>query len=139
MARPELSSKNERRMQTFQKREAATKGAGSKAYAAKMNRQFDKQLKKKRTEVGLSTTAGKGEAMPKTGSTQRRRAAQAKAQKLITDDLRTANRYEDGENSINSDMNAIKQPKALMAAKKAKYEQQKKKRSTAPVGRRVGV
>jgi len=54
------------------------------------------------------------------------RANNAKKRERV-DDLRTANRYEDGENSINSDMNAIKQPKALMAAKKAAYQRKKMK------------
>ena len=60
-------------------------------------------------------------------STGRRRAGQARAQKFVTDDLRKANRYEDGEHSIDSDMMAMKQPKALMAAKKAAYQRKRAK------------
>jgi len=49
-------------------------------------------------------------------STIRRRDSQRRAQQArITDDLRTANRYEDGENAITTDMKSIKGPS--MAAK----------------------
>lgn len=72
-------------------------------------------------------------------STIRRRDSQRRAQQArITDDLRTANRYEDGENAITTDMKSIKGPsmkakanrdvaKANMNARVAAYKGETKR------------
>jgi len=65
------------------------------------------------------------------GSTARRRAAQAVAQAAVRnevkiDDLRTSNRIA-GDTNGHLESMAQKQPKALMAAKKAAYQRKKMK------------
>ena len=65
------------------------------------------------------------------GSTARRRAAQAVAQaaarnEVKIDDLRTSNRIA-GDTNGHLESRAQKQPKALMAAKKAAYQRKKMK------------
>ena len=66
------------------------------------------------------------------GSTARRRAAQAVAQaaavknEVKIDDLRTSNRIA-GDTNGHLESMAQKQPKALMAAKKAAYQRKKMK------------
>lgn len=65
------------------------------------------------------------------GSTARRRAAQAVAQAAVRnevkiDDLRTSNRIA-GDTNGHLESMAQKQPKALMAAKKASYQRKKMK------------
>jgi len=65
------------------------------------------------------------------GSTARRRAAQAVAQaaarnEVKIDDLRTSNRIA-GDTNGHLESMAQKQPKALMAAKKAKYQRTRAK------------
>lgn len=65
------------------------------------------------------------------GSTARRRAAQAVAQAAVRnevkiDDLRTSNRIA-GDTNGHLESRAQKQPKALMAAKKAKYQRTRAK------------
>ena len=65
------------------------------------------------------------------GSTARRRAAQAVAQaaarnEVKVDDLRTSNRIA-GDTNGHLESMAQKQPKALMAAKKAAYQRKKAK------------
>ncbi|MBR6984656.1 MAG: hypothetical protein IKH75_14250 [Ruminococcus sp.] len=65
------------------------------------------------------------------GSTARRRAAQAVAQAAVRnevkiDDLRTSNRIA-GDTNGHLESRAQKQPKALMAAKKAAYQRKKAK------------
>lgn len=65
------------------------------------------------------------------GSTARRRAAQAVAQaaarnEVKIDDLRTSNRIA-GDTNGHLESMAQKQPKALMAAKKAKYQRTRSK------------
>ena len=65
------------------------------------------------------------------GSTARRRAAQAVAQAAVrnevkVDDLRTSNRIA-GDTNGHIESRAQKQPKALMAAKKAAYQRKKMK------------
>lgn len=65
------------------------------------------------------------------GSTARRRAAQAVAQAAVKnevkiDDLRTSNRIA-GDTNGHLESMAQKQPKALMAAKKAAYQRKKMK------------
>ena len=65
------------------------------------------------------------------GSTARRRAAQAVAQaaarnEVKIDDLRTSNRIA-GDTNGHLESRAQKQPKALMAAKKAAYQRKRAK------------
>ena len=65
------------------------------------------------------------------GSTARRRAAQAVAQaaarnEVKIDDLRTSNRIA-GDTNGHLESMAQKQPKALMAAKKAAYQRKRAK------------
>lgn len=65
------------------------------------------------------------------GSTARRRAAQAVAQAAVRnevkiDDLRTSNRIA-GDTNGHIESRAQKQPKALMAAKKAAYQRKRAK------------
>ena len=65
------------------------------------------------------------------GSTARRRAAQAVAQAAVRnevkiDDLRTSNRIA-GDTNRHLESMAQKQPKALMAAKKAAYQRKRAK------------
>lgn len=65
------------------------------------------------------------------GSTARRRAAQAVAQAAVrnevkVDDLRTSNRIA-GDTNGHLESRAQKQPKALMAAKKAAYQRKRAK------------
>jgi hypothetical protein len=65
------------------------------------------------------------------GSTARRRAAQAVAQAAVRnevkiDDLRTSNRIT-GDTNGHLESMAQKQPKALMAAKKAAYQRKRAK------------
>ena len=65
------------------------------------------------------------------GSTARRRAAQAVAQAAVRnevkiDDLRTSNRIA-GDTNGHLESRAQKQPKALMAAKKAAYQRKRAK------------
>ena len=65
------------------------------------------------------------------GSTARRRAAQAVAQaaarnEVKIDDLRTSNRIA-GDTNGHIESRAQKQPKALMAAKKAAYQRKRAK------------
>ncbi len=65
------------------------------------------------------------------GSTARRRAAQAVAQAAVRnevkiDDLRTSNRIA-GDTNGHLESMAQKQPKALMAAKKAAYQRKRAK------------